>query len=82
MTTLNEAIQNQVRQILAERCQINISQNDTEQNIHLDSMALLELIVSLENAFHIKLDDSKLGDFYRSRNLDSITSLIIEQKAT
>lgn len=81
MTHSNNAIQEQVRNILADRCQISIDSENSEQKIHLDSMALMELIVGLENTFDIKLESDSLEHFYRFPSLDGITQLVIGKAA-
>lgn len=75
-------IQAQVRNILAERCQIATDLVNSDQPIHLDSMALMELIVGLENEFNIQLDNSKLEALYSACSLDSVTQLVTEQVST
>lgn len=82
MENSNEAIKEQVFTILADRCQITMDTGAGEQKIHLDSMALMELIVGLENTFNIKFDNSRLGDFYGSPSVDKITQLVVEQVTT
>lgn len=72
-------IQAQVHNILAERCQIITDLDNSDKPIHLDSMALMELIVGLENDFSIQLDNSKLEALYSACSLDSVTQLVTEQ---
>ncbi len=72
----HEARREGIRQIIWERCQVRIAPADDDKNIQLDSMALLELIVGIENAFGIHLDESKLEHFYRFRSIESISELV------
>jgi acyl carrier protein len=82
MTNPNEAIRERIRNILKDCCLIIIDSENSEQNIHLDSMALMGLIVGLENEFNFTLDDRAMEVFYRPANLDSITQLVTEKVST
>ena len=50
-----------------------------ETNMPLDSIALLELIVALEEEFQISLMDEELGAADRLRDMDALASLILEK---
>lgn len=73
MTSVNQTIQEQICHILKDRCQITVEPKKNNEELHLDSMALMELIVGLENTFNIKLDNEKMEAFYHRCSLNSIT---------
>ena len=81
MTESDSALREKVRKILTNRCQISIDSKNSDQNIHLDSTALMRLAIGLKNEFNITLDTDKLGDSYRSQSLNSITRLVSQQAA-
>ena len=82
MTNPNEAMRERVRNILKNCCLITIDSENSDQNIHLDSMALMGLVVGLENEFNFTLDDRAMEILYHSPNLDSITQLVTEKVST
>lgn len=77
----DKTMQYQIRKILQQRCKLNEVPSNSQQPIYLDSMALLELIVGLENEFKIKLVNDKLQDFYQSYSVDSLCQLVESELA-
>lgn len=82
MNDQHNVLQERVRKLLEERCHVRVSHGHYDKNLHLDSMALLELIVGIENEFGITLDEGKLEKFYNFRSIESISQFVSEQSQT
>lgn len=82
MNDQHNVLQERVRKLLEERCHVRVSREHYDKNLHLDSMALLELIVGIENEFGITLDEGKLEKFYNFRSIESISQFVSKQSQT
>lgn len=63
-----EAIVNRLKKIIADKLDVNIAYNDIDETISLfedglglDSIAIVDLIVSIEKDFALSIDDQELN---------------------
>ena len=71
MSDIND-VQNRVRELVNQQFQMALSSYSNEEDLHLDSMALLGLIVALEKEFGIRINE---GDVDTMTDFKSITSI-------
>jgi acyl carrier protein len=78
MTSLEQA-QERVAKIMGEHLQIDIKPENYEDDLHLDSMALLELIVGLEKEFGVAVDEEQLDTPEHFKSVASISKFVLAQ---
>jgi acyl carrier protein len=78
MTDLEEA-QERVKKIMEQQLQIAISPEKYEDDLHLDSMALLELVVGLEKEFDVAVDEEQLDTPEHFKSVASIAKFVLLQ---
>ena len=78
MTSLEQA-QERVARIMGEHLQIVIQPENYEDDLHLDSMALLELIVGLEKEFGVAVDEEQLDAPEHFKSVASISKFVLAQ---
>jgi len=74
---MSEAIVNQLKDIIVNQLDVNLTYDELDENVSLfedglglDSIAIVNLIVSIEKKFSIKIPDDEL-------NADIFTSLTV-----
>ena len=65
-----------VSQLVATTTQIQLIPDKLDQDLHLDSMALLELLVGLEKEFGIQIDEAELDPLKNFRSVESISEFV------
>ena len=73
---MSESIMNQLKEIIVNKLDINVDYEDIDENaslyedgLGLDSIAIVDLIVSIEKKFSITIDDDELNaDMFKSLN--------------
>ena len=69
-------LQEKVLQLVATSAQITLTEDQLAQDLHLDSMALLELLVGLEKEFGIQIDEAELYPLKNFRSVESISEFV------
>jgi acyl carrier protein len=69
-------LQEKVLQLVATSAQIALTEDQLDQDLHLDSMALLELLVGLEKEFGIQVDEAELDPLKDFRSVESISAFV------
>ena len=78
MTSLEEA-QERVKKIMEQNLQIAINPENYQDDLHMDSMALLELIVGLEKEFGVAVDEEELDTPEHFKRVASISKFVLKQ---
>ena len=78
MTSLEEA-QERVKKIMEQNLQIAINPENYQDDLHMDSMALLELIVGLEKEFGVAVDEEELDTPEHFKSVTSISKFVLTQ---
>ncbi|TCK18176.1 acyl carrier protein [Thiogranum longum] len=78
MTSLEEA-QERVKNIMEQQLQISVNPENYEDDLRLDSMALLELIVGLEKEFGVAVDEEELDTPEHFKSVASISKFALKQ---
>lgn len=78
MTSLEEA-QERVQKIMEHNLQIVIKPENYQDDLHLDSMALLELVVGLEKEFGVAVDEEELDTPEHFKSVASISKFMLMQ---
>ncbi len=65
-----------VSQLIATIAQIPLTPDKFDQDLHLDSLALLEVLVGLEKEFGIKVDEAELDPLKNFRSVESISDFV------
>ncbi len=78
MTTLEDA-QARVASIMEKSLQLTIDSDKYQDDLHLDSMALLELIVGIEKEFGVGVDEEELDTPEHFKSVHSIASFVLQQ---
>jgi len=79
---MSEPIMNQLKEIIVKKLDVNITYEDIDENaslyedgLGLDSIAIVDLIVSIEKEFSIAIEDDELNaDLFKS--LDTLVGFI------
>ena len=66
-----------VMQLVATTAQIVLTPKELDQDLHLDSIVLLELLVGLEKEFGIQIDEAELDPLKNFRSVEEISELVI-----
>jgi len=69
-------LQEKVSQLVTTITQIPLTADKLDQDLHLDSMALLELLVGLEKEFGIQVDEAELDPLKNFRSVESIAEFV------
>ena len=72
---MNQALNERIRQLIQTKLDFELPETDTE-DLHLDSMKLLELVVGLENEFGLELPEAELENLGHFQNLEAITRFV------
>jgi aryl carrier protein AsbD len=78
MTSLEEA-QERIKKIMENNLQIVINPENYQDDLRLDSMALLELVVGLEKEFGVAVDEEELDTPEHFRSVASISKFVLKQ---
>jgi len=78
MTSLEEA-RERIKNIMEQQLQISVNPENYEDDLHLDSMALLELIVGLEKEFGVAVDEEELDTPEHFKSVTSISKFALKQ---
>ena len=78
MTSLEEA-QERVKKIMEQKLQIAVNPENYQDDLHLDSMALLELVVGLEKEFGVAVDEEELNTPEHFKSVASISKFVLTQ---
>lgn len=65
---MSDTIVNQLKDIIANKLDVNLAYNEIDENVSLfedglglDSIAIVDLIVSIENTFSLSIEDEELN---------------------
>lgn len=65
---MSEVIVNQLKDIIANKLDVNLAYDEIDENVSLfedglglDSIAIVDLIVSIENTFSLSIEDEELN---------------------
>ncbi len=65
---MSDTIVNQLKDIIANKLDVNLAYNEIDENVSLfedglglDSIAIVDLIVSIENDFSLSIEDEELN---------------------
>jgi acyl carrier protein len=65
---MSEVIVNQLKDIIANKMDVNLAYDEIDENVSLfedglglDSIAIVDLIVSIENTFSLSIEDEELN---------------------
>ena len=86
MTTTIEQIEGTIAEIVRQRLEIPLSRDglrvtDRLAALRLDSMAVLDLIVHLEEVFHVDIIDAELNAPEQCRDIQSLARLVMDKLA-
>jgi acyl carrier protein len=71
-------LEQRVSQLVGATVQIPLTAENYDQDLHLDSMAILELIVGLEKEFGIQVDEAKMDLLNDFRSVATISQFVLE----
>lgn len=74
---MSDVITNQLKEIIANKLDVNLAYDEINENVSLfedglglDSIAIVDLIVSIENTFSISIEDEELNaDLFKNLNI-------------
>lgn len=71
-------LKEKIFQLLGTTVQISLTADNLDQDLHLDSMAVLELLVVLEKEFGIQVDEAQLDPTKTFRSVETISEFVFE----
>jgi acyl carrier protein len=82
---MSEIIVNQLKDIIANKLDVNLALDEIDENVSLfedglglDSIAIVDLIVSIENTFSLTIEDEELNaDLFK--NLITLAEFVQEK---
>jgi acyl carrier protein len=76
MSTIKD-IENKISALLANNAKIDLSQEQFDTALHLDSLAMLELILGLEKEYELEVDESELDLLKTFNSVSSIARFVL-----
>lgn len=74
---MNQA-RERVRKVMEKNLRMTLGPDKDGDDLHLDSMALLELVVGIEKEFGIRLNEEELDSPEHFRSVDSISRFVLK----
>jgi len=78
MSSLDDTM-SRIRTIMEQKLQLTIQPEAVQDDLHLDSMALLELVVGLEKEFAVEVDEDELDSPEHFKSVESIAKFVLQQ---
>ncbi|MFQ5643114.1 MAG: acyl carrier protein [Thiogranum sp.] len=78
MISLEDA-RERVQKLMEQKLQLTVKSENYQDDLHLDSMALLELIVGLEKEFGVAVDEEELDTPEHFKSVESIANFVLQQ---
>lgn len=72
-------VRERVRKVMEKNLRMSLSPDGDNDELHLDSMALLELVVGIEKEFGIRLNEEELDSPEHFKSVDSIARFVVQQ---
>ncbi len=76
MSTIKD-IENKISALLANNAKIDLSQEQFDTALHLDSLAMLEVILGLEKEYELEVDESELDLLKTFNSVSSIARFVL-----
>ena len=76
MTDQLQSTAQRVGKIMEKHLKVELPADKFDDDLHLDSMALLELIVNIEKEFGIEIDEDELDAPERFKSVNSISAFV------
>jgi acyl carrier protein len=67
-----------VRALMEKNLRMSLSPDKDADELHIDSMALLELVVGIEKEFGIRLNEEELDSPEHFRSVESISRFVMQ----
>ena len=74
-------IESTVAELIRVQTKIDVSPQQYEQDLHLDSLAILEVTIGLERTYGIEVDEAELDVLQIFRSVRSIANFITSTRA-
>lgn len=71
-------LKEKIFRLVGTTVQISLTADNLDQDLHLDSMAVLELLVVLEKEFGIQVDEAQLDPTKTFRSVETISEFVFE----
>ncbi len=71
-------VRERVRALMEKNLRMSLSPDKDGDELHIDSMALLELVVGIEKEFGIRLNEEELDSPEHFRSVDSISRFVVQ----
>ena len=71
-------LKEKVSQLVGTTVQIPLAADNLDQDLHLDSIAILELLVVLEKEFGIHVDEAQVEPMKNFRSVETISEFVFE----
>ena len=70
-------IESNISALLANNAKIDLSQMQFDTALHLDSLAMLEVILGLEKEYDLEVDESELDLLQTFKSVSSIAQFVL-----
>ena len=80
MTSIRD-IENRVAKLITANTKIEVAPGNFDKDLHLDSLAILEIMIGLENEYAIEIDETEVDLLQTFQNVNSISSFVRQNLA-
>jgi acyl carrier protein len=75
MTSISD-IESRIAALITANTKIDVKPGSFDQDLHLDSLAMLEIMIGLESEYGIEIDETELDLLQTFQNVNSITKFV------